>query len=126
MVNNKEEIPYFKFEKKFLEDKNFLSITTIADNHGLTPEIIKNKNIVEVFVNTIFYSNGEVILDYVCKLKSGIFLYFSKIDIHANYKLRAYYSIGQRSELNFLIKNILKQSKNGTSNVGTDTGEIKE
>jgi hypothetical protein len=116
----------FSFEEKFLKDKDFLSITTITEGHGLTPDTFKNKNHTEIFVDSFFYSNGEVILDYICKLKSGIYFYFSKIDIHSNYKLKAYYSIEQRSELNFLIKNILKQSKNETDNIRGNTEETKQ
>ena len=41
----------FSFEEKFLKDKDFLSITTITEGHGLTPDTFKNKNLKSIAVN---------------------------------------------------------------------------
>jgi len=115
----------FKHEKKFLQDKPLLSYCDIFDNHGLKPGELKNKDITIIFTESKVYTDGEVISEYICKLKSGIYLYLSLYGQSTSYKLRAYYSHEQRNELDFLINSIKRQIKNGTNNIGTDKTEDK-
>ena len=115
----------FKHQDKFLNDKPLLSYCDIFDNHGLSPEILKNRDTTIIFSESKIYTNGELISDFICKLKSGVYLYLSLYGQSSSYKLRAYYSSEQRNELDFLINSIKRQMKNGTINVGTDKTEDK-
>lgn len=115
----------FKHEEKFLKDKPLLSYCDIFDNHGLRPSELKNKDIAIIFSESKVYVDGELISEYICKLKSGIYLYLSLYGQSNSYKLRAYYSHEHRSELDFLINSMKRQIKNGTNNVGTDKTEDK-
>ena len=113
----------FKHQEKFLQDKPLLSYCAVSDNHGLTPNELKNKDITTIFSESKVYVDGEVIEEYICKLKSGVYLYLSKNSVGYTYKLRAYYTQELRKELDFLINNIKRQIKNGTTNLGTDKEE---
>jgi len=116
----------FKHQDKFLKDKPLLSYCDLFDNHGITPETIKNRDILEIFVESKIYLDGELVSDYICKLKSGIYFYLSNEGNVANYRLRVYYTIEQKPDLNLLINSIKKQVKNGTINVRTDKTEDKQ
>jgi hypothetical protein len=113
----------FKHQDKFLNDKPLLSYCDIFDNHGLTPEVLKNRDTAIIFSESKIYTNGELISDFICKLKSGIYLYLHNKDNSTTYKLRAYYTIENRKELDLLINNIKRQIKNGTINVRADKTE---
>jgi hypothetical protein len=115
----------FKHQDKFLNDKPLLSYSDIFDGHGLTPEIMKNRDMSIIFSESKIYTNGELISDFICRLKSGLYLYLSVYGQSVVYKLRIYYSPEQRTELEFLINGIKRQIKNGTINVGTDKTEDK-
>lgn len=115
----------FKHQDKFLNDKPLLSYCDVFDNHGLTPEIMKNRDMSIIFSESKIYTNGELISDFICRLKSGLYLYLSVYGQSVIYKLRIYYSPEQRTELEFLINGIKRQIKNGTINVGTDKTEDK-
>lgn len=123
MMNQNSE---FKHQDKFLKDKPLLSYCDVFDNHGLTPEIMKNRDMSIIFSESKIYTNGELISDFICKLKSGMYLYLSVYGQSVVYKLRIYYSPEQRTELDFLINGIKRQIKNGTINVGTDKTEDKQ
>jgi len=113
----------FKHEKKFLQDKPLLSYCDVFDNHGLKPNELKNKDITIIFSESKVYVDGEVIVEHICKLRSGVYLYLSKNSEGNTYKLRAYYTQELRKELDFLINNIKRQIKNGTTNLGPDKEE---
>lgn len=115
----------FKHEEKFLKDKTLLSYCDIFDNHGLKPNELKNKDITIIFSESKVYVDGEMISEYICRLKSGVYLYLSLYGQSGSYKLRAYYSHEQRNELDFLINSIKRQIKNGTNNIRTDKTEDK-
>jgi hypothetical protein len=116
----------FKHQEKFLQDKPLLSYCDVFDNHGLTPNELKNKDITIIFSESKVYVDGEVIEEYICKLRSGVCLYLSKNSGGNTYKLRAYYTQELRKELDFLINNIKRQVKNGTDNIGTDKTEDRK
>jgi hypothetical protein len=115
----------FKHQDKFLKDKPLLSYCDLFENHGITPETIKNRDILEIFVESKIYLDGELISDYICKLKSGIYFYLSKEGNVANYKLRVYYTIEQKPDLNLLINSIkilcqkILREKHGRINYST-------
>jgi hypothetical protein len=115
----------FKHQDKFLNDKPLLSYCDVFDNHGLTPEILKNRDTAIIFSESKIYTNGELISDFICRLKSGLYLYLSIYGQSVTFKLRVYYSQEQRTELDFLINGIKRQIKDGTINVRADKTEDK-
>ena len=51
----------------------------------------------------------ELLIDYICKLKSGIFLYLSKESpVNVYYDVKIYYNTNQKNEVSLLIKNLIK------------------
>lgn len=100
-----------------------MSYSDIFDNHGITPEILKNRDTTEIFSESKIFLDGEIISNYICKLKSGIYFYLSKEGNVSNYKLRAYYTSEQKRDLDLLINSIKKQIKNGTIGLNQDKRE---
>jgi len=113
----------FKHHEKFLNGKDLISYCDIFDNHGITPEILKNRDTTQIFSESKIFLDGEIISDYICKLKSGIYFYLSKEGNVSNYKLRAYYTSEQKRDLDLLINSIKKQVKNGTTGLNQDKRE---
>ena len=108
-MDKQNELKIFIYEKKFLEDKNFLSITTLSGKLNLSPKDLETKNIERIFSNSVYYEDGELYLDYICKLKSGIFLYLSKESpVNVYYDVKIYYNTNQKNEVSLLIKNLIK------------------
>ena len=108
-MDKQNELKIFRYEKKFLEDKNFLSITTLSGKLNLSPKDLETKNIERIFSNSVYYEDGELYLDYICKLKSGIFLYLSKESpVNVYYDVKIYYNTNQKNEVSLLIKNLIK------------------
>ena len=50
---DKKESVYFKFEEKFLEDKELLSIVNCGDNHNLNIDELMKKNVETIFKYSI-------------------------------------------------------------------------
>jgi hypothetical protein len=110
-----KEYKIFKYENKFLKDKNFLSIIKLANKVDITTNDLDGKNVEKIFTDSILYEDGEIVTDFICKLKSGVYIYLSKeMPQSSNYELKIYYEQNQKNEILFLIKNLKKQ-KNGNS-----------
>lgn len=104
----KKESVYFKFEEKFLEDKELLSIVNCGDNHNLTIDEVKNRKVEILFTNSIISNKKEFLTDLICKTPNGFYLYLSTTVMEQRYMLKIYHKINDKGLVDLLIKSIQK------------------
>lgn len=106
----------FIVENEFLKKYGFLSSYTLSDGHGINPAWVEenSKNTELIFIDAVSNSNEELIIEYICKLNSGVFMYFKFERQTANYKLKLFFEPNNRNEVKFLINKLIR-NKNGNN-----------
>ena len=105
---DKKESVYFKFEEKFLEDKELLSIVNCGEFHNLTIDELKNRKVEIIFTNSIMSNKKEFVTDLICKTPNEFYLYLSTTIMEQRYMLKIYHKYSDKNLVELLIKNIQK------------------
>jgi hypothetical protein len=100
--------PYFKFEKKFLKDKELLSIVDCGENHNIKIDELMKKNVETVFKNSILTYNNEFITDYICKTTNNFYIYLSTTVMENRYMLKIYYKPTDKNFVDIFLKSLKK------------------
>jgi hypothetical protein len=100
--------PYFKFEKKFLKDKELLSIVDCGENHNIKIDELMKKNVEAVFKNSILTYNNEFITDYICKTTNNFYIYLSTTVMENRYMLKIYYKPTDKNFVDIFLKSLKK------------------
>jgi hypothetical protein len=99
---------YFKFEEKFLEDKELLSIIDCGNRHNLNIENLMTRNVNILFMNSIDYPKNEFITDLICQTTNNFYLYLSTTVMENSYMLKIYYKQEDRQFVKLLLKTFKK------------------
>lgn len=94
----------FKYENKFLKDKDLLSIIDCGDYHNINIDEIRKKNVEVIFTESVMVSNKEIITDLICKTSNDFYLYLSKKPLDDKPFLKIYYNQDKKNFVNLLIK----------------------
>lgn len=104
----KKESVYFKFEEKFLEDKELLSIVNCGDNHNLNIDELMKKNVETIFVYSMSYPQNEFVTDYICKTTNNFYIYLSTTVMESRYMLKIYYKPTNKNFVDIFLKSLKK------------------
>jgi hypothetical protein len=100
--------PYFKFEKKFLKDKELLSIVDCGETHNLTIDELKTKKIEILFSKTVRQGGNDFITDLIVKTTNNFYIYLSTTVMEARYMLRIYYKPNDKNFVDLFLKTLKK------------------
>jgi hypothetical protein len=100
--------PYFKFEKKFLKDKELLSIVDCGETHNLTIDELKTKKIEILFSKTIRQGSNDFITDLIVKTTNNFYIYLSTTVMETRYMLRVYYKPNDKNFVDLFLKTLKK------------------
>jgi hypothetical protein len=111
----------FKHEERFLElitesDGIMLSMTELADGHGLTPDdLIDKPKFSPYFLDGVENSINRIIyLDSIFVFYDNIYIYLSKNEpMISSFSCKIYYPIKKKKDVEFFILNLKKLKKNG-------------
>lgn len=104
----KKESVYFKFEEKFLEDKELLSIVNCGDNHNLNIDELMKKNVETIFIYSMSYPQNEFVTDYICKTTNNFYIYLSTTVMESRYMLKIYYKPSNKNFVDIFLKSLKK------------------
>ena len=104
----KKESVYFKFEEKFLEDKELLSIVNCGDNHNLNIDELMKKNVETIFIYSMSYPQNEFVTDYICKTTNNFYIYLSTTIMESRYMLKIYYKPTNKNFVDIFLKSLKK------------------
>ena len=104
----KKESVYFKFEEKFLEDKELLSIVNCGDNHNLNIDELMKKNVETIFIYSMNYPQNEFVTDYICKTTNNFYIYLSTTVMESRYMLKIYYKPTNKNFVDIFLKSLKK------------------
>ena len=104
----KKESVYFKFEEKFLEDKELLSIVNCGDNHNLNIDELMKKNVETIFIYSMSYPQNEFVTDYICKTTNNFYIYLSTTVMESRYMLKIYYKPTNKNFVDIFLKSLKK------------------
>jgi len=105
---DKKESVYFKFEEKFLEDKELLSIVNCGDNHNLNIDELMKKNVETIFKYSMNYPQNEFVTDYICKTTNNFYIYLSTTVMESRYMLKIYYKPSNKNFVDIFLKSLKK------------------
>jgi hypothetical protein len=100
--------PYFKFEKKFLKDKELLSIVDCGETHNLTIDELKAKKIEILFSKTVRHGSNDFITDLIVKTTNNFYIYLSTTVMETRYMLRIYYKPNDKNFVDLFLKTLKK------------------
>lgn len=100
--------PYFKFEKKFLKDKELLSIIDCGDNHDLNIENLKDRNVQVIFSKSVFNHNKEFFTDLIVKTTNNFYIYLSTTTMENRCMLKLYYKQNDKNFVKIFLNTIKK------------------
>lgn len=104
----KKESVYFKFEEKFLEDKELLSIVNCGNNHNININELMSKKVETIFINSFHYPSNDFITDYICKTTNNFYIYLSTTVMENNYMLKIYYKPNDKNFVDIFLKSLKK------------------
>ena len=99
---------YFKFEEKFLNDKELLSIVDCGENHNLQINELMKKNVETLFTNSVRYQDIEFVTDYICKTTNNFYIYLSTTVMENRYMLKLYYNPKDKNFVEIFLKSLKK------------------
>jgi hypothetical protein len=100
--------PYFKFEKKFLKDKELLSIVDCGDSHNLTIDELKSKKVETIFSKSIHRLGKEFYTDLIVKTTNNFYIYLSTTVMESTYMLKIYFKPNDKNIVDILLKTFKK------------------
>jgi len=111
----------FKHEERFINQITesegvMLSMTELADGHGLTPQTLIDKpKFSPYFLDGVENSiNAMVYLDAIFVFDDNIYIYLSKREVMiSSFSCKIYYPIRKKKDVEFFILNLKKLKKDG-------------
>jgi len=107
------EANYFRRLDDFLKsllDKTgkVYSVIECVDTIPITPELLLTKRFTTEFLNSKSYGGSLIHTEGIFRNASGIYLYLSKTDVEASYKIKIIYDVSQLDEVILFIKNLMR------------------
>ena len=98
----------FKYENKFLQGKDLLSVIDCGEHHNININEISKRKVEIIFTNSFMTPTSQVITDLICKTSNDLYLYLSKNPLDENSYLKIYYNQDKKNFVDLLIKSFKK------------------
>ena len=96
---------------KFIENQEVIFSVITIDNVEIKPEILDKKTF-EVGYSKSHYRDKIICVEKIYKTKQNFYIYLKYDDVDKRWVNNIYYKQEQTSELNFFIKQLIKDFKN--------------